>query len=304
MTSALPDVRTLNDAQFVDAIMGSEEGDLLRQLPIRRLVAQEFMVESFRPFVETPDLLEGEDELLEHWRRERREIATAAEEAARGALPEFDLSPSAGVEQKERLLLRMAANRRLDSWLTGQDRLTERPHSFGGDLYRLLTLPNYPRPLKVGICSASFYGSEPRQDQELRRLFINRSVLQAVEFALFPLAGIGGLTNASHWTAIRRPWRDAAPLRVLEATTRRGAFPQGLFFQKHPSDVVPRIDPRFIHDVGQAVLARLGFCPWWPRKTDEFMAERQENYPHAADDAMLRAWAARIYLMRRRARCT
>lgn len=304
MTSALPDVQTLSDPDLVDAIMASEEGDLLRQGPMRRLIAQEFRVEEVRPFVETPDLLDGEEELIEGWRRERGPIAAAAEESMREALGDFDLSSAAKPAQRDRVVLRLAACRRLDSWLTGQDRLTARPHAFAGDLYRLLTLPGYPRPIKIGICSASFYGSDARQDQELRRLYLNEGVLQTVEFTLYPLAGRGGLTNAAHWCKIRERWRDCAPLRILEATTRRGAFPRGLFFQKPPSDVVPRVDPLFIQQVGQEVFARLGICAWWPRQTDEFMSEHQGSFPTTADDATLRWWAAKIYLTRRRARST
>jgi hypothetical protein len=264
--------------------------------PVRRVIAQEIYFNQLRPFVETPDLLQLEPELLDEWRQLRPEIHRLGEISARRALQAFDLSADGPAEDKDRLLLRLAALRRLDSWLaTGGDRIVERPHSFGGDLYWTEEIPGLDRPMKVGLNFTHDYHPDPRHDAEFKAVLENEPAIAAVEFAIFPLPGRRGLLVPEHWRKIRARWLEVATLRDFDATSEVAAFPEGHLFIKPPAGMVARVPPEFLGQINPLLFLETGLCPWLPAVTAAFLERHQHEFEAVATDDQVRAWIARVF---------
>jgi hypothetical protein len=279
----------------VDRLFYDFPGRFLRLEPVRRLIAQEIYFDGLRPFVETPDLLQLEPKLLDEWRQLRPEIHRLGETSARRALQAFDLSADGPAEDKDRLLLRLAALRRLDSWLAaGGDRIVERPHSFGGDLYWPAEIPGFDRTMKVGLNFTHDYHPDPRHDAEFKAALENEPAIAAVEFALFPLPGRRGLLIPGHWRKIRARWREVAGLRDFDTTSEVAAFPEGCLFIKPPAGMMARVPPEFLGQINPLLFLETGLCPWLPAVTAAFLECHQHEFEAVATDDQVRAWIARI----------
>jgi hypothetical protein len=286
-----PDLHPYVDQLFYDFL-----GRFLCLDPVRRVIAQEIYFDQLRPFVETPDLLPHEPKMLDEWRQLRLEIHRLGETSARCALPAFDLRPGAPAEDKDRLLLRLAALRRLDSWLaTGGDRIIERPHSLGGDLYWTAEIPGFDRSMKVGLNFTHDYHPDPRHDAEFKAILANEPAIAAVEFALFPLAGREGLFVPSHWRKIRARWREVAGLRDFDTMSEVAVFPEGYLFTKPPPGVVARVPPEYLSQVNPLLFLETGLCPWLPAVTVAFLESHQHEFAAVATDDQIRAWIARVF---------
>jgi hypothetical protein len=286
----------------VEHLFYEEIGRFLCLEPNRRIIAQELYFDRLRPYVETPDLLVLEPGLIDQWRNLRPEIHKLTEGRARASLSNFDLTAAGSGHDKDRLLLRMAACRRLDAWLAASgERTMERPQSFGGDLYWTVEIPGYERLMKVGHNIMQEYRSDPRHDAELRPLLQNEEALTAVEFALFPLAGRDGLFLPDHWRKIRSRWREVSALREHDATSDISVFAEGYMFTKPKKGIVLRVSAEFIKDVDPMLFQESGLCPWLPAVTADFIRDHQHEFKPVADNNQVREWIARAFLSR--ARC-
>jgi hypothetical protein len=286
-----PDLHPDVDRLFYDFL-----GRFLCLDQVRRVIAQEIYFDRLRPFVETPDLLLHEPKLLDEWRQLRPEIHRLGETSARRALQAFDLSAGGPAEDKDRLLLRLAALRRLDSWLaTDGDRIIERPHSFGGDLYWMAEIPGFDRSIKVGLNFTHDYHPDPRHDAESKDVLENEPAIAAVEFALFPLAGREGLFVPGHWRKIRARWHEVAGLRDFDSTSEVAVFPEGYLFTKPTPGVVARVPPEFLGQVNPLLFLEAGLCPWLPTVTAAFLEHHQHEFEAMATDDQIRAWIARVF---------
>jgi len=280
----------------VDRIFYDFPGRFLCLEPVRRVIAQEIYFERLRPFVETPDLLRREPTLLDEWRQLRPEIHRLSETSARRALQAFDLSAGGPAEDKDRWLLRLAALRRLDAWLaTGGDRIIERPHSFGGDLYWTVEIPGFDRLMKVGLNFVHDYHPDPRHDAEFNAVLENEPAIAAVEFALFPLSGRKGLLVPDHWRNIRGRWREVATLRDFDTTSDVAVFPEGYLFVKPPAGVVARVPPEFLNQINPLLFLETGLCPWLPAVTAGFLERHQHEFEAVATDDQIRAWLSPVF---------
>jgi hypothetical protein len=263
--------------------------------PIRRMIAQEIYFDTLRPFVETADLLQNEPKLLDEWSHLRPAIYRLGEARAQSTLAAFDFSANGPTEDRDRLLLRLAALRRLDSWLaTGGDRTVERPHSFGGELYWTVEIPGCDRTMKVGLNFTHDYPSDPRHDAEFKGILENEPVITAVEFALFPLAGREGHFVPDHWRKIRGRWRELAAVRDFDAASEIAVFPEGYLFAKPPAGMVARVPHEFLRQVNPLLFLETGLCPWLPEVTAAFLESHQHEFSPAATNDQVRAWIARI----------
>jgi len=279
----------------VDRIFYDFPGRFLCLEPVRRMIAQEIYFDTLRPFVETADLLQLEPKLLDEWQQLRPKIHRLGETSARRALQGFDLSTGGPAEDKDRLLLRLAALRRLDSWLsTGGEGIVERPHSFAGDLYWPTEIPGFDRPMKVGLNFTHDYHPGPRHDAEFKAVLEDEPAIAAVEFALFPLSGRRGLFVPYHWRKIRARWREVSALRDFDATSEVAVFPEGYFFVKPPAGVVARVPREFLSLINPLLFLETGLCPWLPVVTGEFLASHQHEFEAVATDDQVRAWIARV----------
>jgi hypothetical protein len=289
ITVKSPELQVDVDRLFYDFL-----GRFLCLEPVRRIIAQEIYFDRLRPFVETPDLLHHEPKLLDEWRQLRPEIYRLGEASARCALQDFSAGGLA--EDKDRLLLRLAALRRLDSWLaTGGDRIIERPHSFGGDLYWMVEMPGFDRPMKVGLNFTHDYRPDPRHDAEFKAVLENESAIAAVEFALFPLVGREGLFVPDHWRKIRTRWCEVATLRDFDTTAEVAVFPEGYLFIKPPAGMVARVPPEFLDQISPFLFLETGICPWLPAVTAAFLECHQHEFTAMATDDQIRAWIARVF---------
>jgi hypothetical protein len=262
--------------------------------PIRRIIAQEIYFDRLRPFVETPNLLQHEPKLLDEWKQLRPDIYWLSETSARRKLQVFDLSVGGPKEDKDRLLLRLAALRRLDSWLApGGDRIVERPHSFGGDLYWTMEIPGFDRPMKVGLNFAHDYHPDPRHDAEFKAVLENEPAIAAVEFALFPLSGRRGLFVPDHWRRICARWHEVATLRDFDLTSEIAVFPEGNLFAKPLSGMVARVPQEFLDQINPLLFLETGLCPWLPAVTVGFLECHPHEFEAVATDDQIRAWIAR-----------
>jgi hypothetical protein len=280
----------------VDRLFYDFLGRFLCLEPVRRVIAQEIYFDRLRPFVETPDLLQLEPKLLDEWRQLRPEIHRLGETSARRALQAFDLSAGGPTEDKDRLLLRLASLRRLDSWLaTGGDRIIERPHSFGGDLYWTAEIPDSDRPMKVGLNFTLDYHPDPRHDAEFKAALENEPVIAAVECALFSLPGRRGLLVPDHWRRVRARWREVAALRDFDTTSEVAVFPEGYLFIKPPTGVVARIPQEFLGQINPLLFLETGLCPWLPEVTARFLELHQHEFEAVATDGQIRSWITRVF---------
>jgi hypothetical protein len=284
----------------VDQLFYDFPGRFLRLDPVRRVMAQEIYFDQLRPFVETPDLLRHESKLLDEWRQLRPEIYQWSEASARRALQAFDLSAGGPAEDKDRLLLRLVALRRLDSWLAkGGDRILERPHSLGGDLYWTAEIPGFDRPMKVGLNFTHDYHPDPRHDAEFKAVLENEPAIAAVEFALFPLPGRRGLFVPGHWRKIRARWREVAVLRDFDTTSEIAVFPEGYLFIKPPAGVVACVPQEFLGQINPLLFLETGLCPWLPAVTAVFLECHQHEFEAVATDDQVRAWITRVFSVER-----
>ncbi len=264
--------------------------------PIRRVIAQEIYFDKLRPFVETTDLLQHEPKLLAEWKQMRPEIHRLGEASARCALLAFDFSANGPAEDKDRLLLRLAAVRRLDSWLaSGGDIVIERPHSFGGDLYWTVEVPGFDRPMKVGLNFTHAHHADPRHDAEFKAVLENEPAFAAVEFALFPLPGRHHQLVPEHWRRIRGRWREVAALRDFDATSEVAVFPDGYLFTKPPAGMVARVPQEFLSQINPLLFLETGLCPWLPEVTMAFLESHQYEFSTVATDDQIRAWIVRVF---------
>jgi hypothetical protein len=280
----------------VDRFFYDFPGRFLCLEPVRRMIAQEIYFDTLRPFVETPDLLQHESKLLDEWRQLRPKIHRLGGTSARRTLQTFDLSAGGPAEDKDRLLLRLSALRRLDSWLaTGGDRIVERPHSFAGDLYWTAEIPGFDRLMKVGLNFTHDYHPDSRHDAEFKAVLENEPAIAAVEFALFPLSGREGLFVPDHWRKIRARWREVAALRDFDTTSEIAVFPEGYLFAKPPAGMVARVPQEFLSQINPLLFLETGLCPWLPIVTGEFLASHQHEFGAVATDGQIRAWIARVF---------
>jgi hypothetical protein len=263
--------------------------------PVRRIIAQEIYFDRLRPFVETADLLQDEPKLIDEWRQLRPEIHRLSETSARRTLQAFDLSAGGPVEDKDRLLLRLATLRRLDSWLVAGGRAIERPHSLGGDLYWTVEIPGFDHPMKVGLDFTHDYHPDPRHDAEFNAVLENEPAISAVEFALFPLPGRQGLLMPEHWRSVRVRWREVAVLRDFDTTSEVAVFPEGYLFIKPSAGMVARVPPEFLGQINPLLFLETGLCPWLPEVTAAFLESHQHEFEAVATDDQVRAWIARVF---------
>jgi hypothetical protein len=263
--------------------------------PVRRVIAQELYFDRLRPFVETPDLLQHEPKLLAEWSQLRPDIHRLGEASARCTLQAFDLSAGGPAEDKDRLLLRLAALRRLDSWLaSGGDRVIERPHSFGGDLYWTVEVPGFDRPMKVGLNFTHDYHPDPRHNAEFKAVLENEPAIAAVEFALFPLPGRQCQLVPDHWRKIRGRWREVAALRDFDGMSDVAVFPEGYLFAKPPAGMLARVPQEFLSQINPLLFIETGLCPWLPEVTAAFLESHQHEFSAVATDGQIRAWIMRV----------
>jgi hypothetical protein len=280
----------------VDRLFHDFLGRFLCLEPVRRVIAQEIYFNTLRPFVETPDLLQHELKLLDEWRQLRPEIHRLGETGARHTLQAFDLSAGGPTEDRDRLLLRLAALRRLDSWLaTGGDKIVERPHSFAGDLYWPVEITGFDRPMKVGLNFTHDYHPDPRHNAEFKAVLENEPAIAAVEFALFPLSGRRGLFVPDHWRKIRARWHEVSALRNFDTTSEIAVFPEGYLFAKPPAGMVARVPPEFLSQINPLLFLETGLCPWLPAVTATFLESHQHEFMAVATDDQIRAWIARMF---------
>lgn len=162
----------------------SPVGVFLRNPGVKSIIAEDIMLDRAQAIIDTPSFLEGEDNLVREWLSARGAFGKELDEIAREALSAF--APFDNEVSGRRLLLRLAAYRRLDMVFSGRQIFAPCPE-MGGEPYSAVVLPDHPDAMPVGTVSSVTFEIDPRQNQAVRAFIIYPARAEIVEAAIEPL---------------------------------------------------------------------------------------------------------------------
>ena len=272
-------------------MMASPIRELLQRPVFLRMLREDTYLESLRPYVESADLTEGEEPLLDEWAKQREKEFPAWKKWAIQSLPQFK---GEDPQTRDRINLRLSAMRRLDIGITGTETLKTRPAPFGGDLYVAIHLDSIQKTIKVGLPHSAKLGNDIRKFNLLSEAITSLENIEAIEDALFSLSAGEAKNDPSAWSTIRKKWQDALPLRLHEISSITNYLPKGIYSSKPVSGLVRRLDEATTLKLGQDTLQEFNLCAWWPRATEMFVAANQHLIPQLPGDEVLRDWLLQI----------
>lgn len=217
-------------------------GAFFEREEVRRAIAEDIILEQFKPFVFTALFIDDEA-LLSSWRAQRPEAAALARRLAE---PEVAAFKSLSKEFYElRLRLRLSAYRKLDVWWCGSEIFV--PHEcLGAEPYFVLTLPGYPaQPVKIGQTRSMSYASDPKRDAVALELMQKKELVDLIERARFPLLPPPGDTAAQEWADLQSILSIAEHFRAFNRQSKLPVFPKALIVDPSaiPAGFVARFAP-------------------------------------------------------------
>jgi hypothetical protein len=198
-------------------------GAFFEREEVRRAIAEDILLEQFKPFVFTALFLDAES-LQTSWKVSRPDAYTLAKRLTEGDLTSYEgTSPET---YAQRALLRMTAYRKVDIWWCGNEIFT--PHeSLGAEPYFTITLPGYEsRPVKIGAVQSMLYASDPKKDAVALELIQKGALTAPIEKALFPLLPPEGTTAPSEWEDLQAILKVAESFRAFDRTHKLPVFPK------------------------------------------------------------------------------
>ena len=194
-------------------------GRMGRHPEVLLALAQDQLAAMLAPFLHLPDLLAGEDGLLEDWARQRPAVAAEADLAVPAdwsrPLREF------------RLRLRRAALRRLDAAATGREIFLPCPAYFGEPYLAFDLAPGLG--FKAGVVQQASYWSFPEGAARSRAWRLDSRLVAAVEARLFPLLSPDAPADKVFPAAATR-WLGLGPLRAFESRSPLPLFPRSTIY--------------------------------------------------------------------------
>ena len=201
-------------------------GQFFEREDLRRAVAEDIILEQFKPFVFTA-LFVDDEALISAWRAQRPEGHALALQLA---TPE--LSPYAKLEKsvyEPRLRLRLSAYRKIDVWWCGESELFIPHESLGAEPYFTITLQGYEhQPVKIGQTRSSTYASDPKRDAVALELMQKKEMVDKVERALYPLLPLENPTAPQEWSDLQTILSVAENFRTFNRQHKLPAFPKAL----------------------------------------------------------------------------
>lgn len=278
-------------------LCATEVGRLYRLPSVRRAVAQDAVLKTLLPFVQTPDLIEDEEALLQEWEAARREAYAAAKASWEGISSVYAGAGSVPLRRK----LRMAACRKLDACVTGKEAFRLHP-ALGGFPHFVLKLDHPRLTVKIGAVIRSSYGTQP-DSPKVPEALSQETVVNAVERALLGFTPPSGSPReAEEWTRAARVWTEVEAMRTFESGMKLPLdtassesvviFPEG----QTPTGYLDRVDRSELRAIGLDVeqLVRAGISPYIAVPVAEYL----ERNP-ALVDAIEPESACRDHLIRR-----
>lgn len=192
---------------------------------VRRAIAEDILLDQFKPFVFTALFIDDEM-ILSSWRAARPESYTLAQRLAQGELIAYEILPKDIYER--RLHLRLSAYRKLDIWWCGSE-LFVPCEALGAEPYFNLTLPGYPsHAVKIGQTRSATYTSDPKRDAQALELMQNRELVDLVERARYPLLPSESSTTIQEWADLQTVLKVAETFRVFNRQNKLPVFPKAL----------------------------------------------------------------------------
>lgn len=218
-------------------------GAFFEREEVRRAVAEDILLDQFKPFVFTALFIDDEP-LLNTWRLQRPESWALAERLARAELAAYaNLTPEF---YHLRLRLRLSAYRKVDVWWCGSE-LFIPAEALGAEPYFTLTLPGYEsQVVKIGQTRSANYNSDPKRDAVALELMQNRDIVDAIERARYPLLPTEGPTAVQEWADLQSVLAVAETFRVFNRQSKLPVFPKTLIVE--PSAIPFGFAARFAPD--------------------------------------------------------
>jgi len=248
---------------------------------VRLALAQDKLAAALEPMLRVPDLLAGEDQLAEAWRRDRPEAAANADAGAETLAPSCSASTEVGLWRRR---LRFAALRRLDAAAVGREIYVPCPAFFGEPYLNFASAPEFS--FKAGLVRTAKTWPNPASEALSRAWRADAERIAAAESWLFPvLSCAGGRSDAEVATALAL-WLALTPVRDFEARSSWPLFPpaSGSPDQLELPGFKVRIRPETMRELGGSyrTLATAGLSP--------YLAEPFADYCETQRD-LLAAWS-------------
>jgi hypothetical protein len=272
-------------------------GFFIRGDELRDLIAQDALLREAAPWIQVVRPLEGEETNLAEWQTARPEIFEAARRCACDSLPMFASTQSLGA--KRRMLVRMAALRRLDASYCGNQTFV-RVAELGNEPHFEMPVPGLPFPMKVGRVRTATYAGDPKKDREVTALFSNESAVQLVERAVaggFPSdlpPRLAANDDLDGWEKLAQFVAGIEPLRAWERSSKLSVLPTGWWFDIANLPAAVLIRPpvkRLIEQTGHegaAVLVReAGICPFICEPAQRYLDSVKDVCAPASDELLL-----------------
>jgi hypothetical protein len=207
-------------------------GAFFEREDLRRGIAEDIILEQFKPFVFTA-LFIDDDALLSSWKACRPDAFLLAKQLAEAELSPYAVLPPDIVAR--RLNLRLSAYRKIDAWWCGSELFV--PHeSLGAEPYFTITLKGYENhPVKIGQTRSFSYASDPKRDAVALEIMQKKEMVDAVERARFPLLPPEGPGAPAEWAELQAVLIVAENFRAACRLSKLPIFPKALI-----------VDPRAI----------------------------------------------------------
>lgn len=214
-------------------------GAFFEREEVRRAIAEDIILEQFKPFVFTSIFLDS-DALQASWRVTRPEAYMLAKRLSENDLAAYASMPPEPLNKRHRL--RMSAYRKLDAWWCGNEIFT--PHeTLGAEPYFTLALPGYEaRPVKIGSVQSTLYNSDPKRDAVALELIQKVELLEPIERSLFPLLPPDNATAPQEWLELQAVLAAAEPFKLFDRSHKLPVFPKAVLVdpQAIPTGFVAR----------------------------------------------------------------
>ncbi len=200
-------------------------GAFFEREEVRRAIAEDILLEQFKPFVFTA-LFIDEEPILASWRAQRPDAYTLAKKLAEEALKPFEsLSKE---HYRRRFDLRLSTYRKIDVWWCGSELFV--PHeALGAEPYFTITLPGYEAsPVKIGQTRSFNYASDPKRDAVALDLLLKKEIVDSIERARYPLLPQEGPQMVEEWSDLQAVLGVAETFRAFDRQNKLPAFPKTL----------------------------------------------------------------------------
>ena len=247
-------------------------GAFLRNPSVIKMLAEDRVLRDFMPWVHVVRPMEGEEQLIRDWAEARPNIHAPLLSIAHHELASFAAVDDEG--SRLRIMVRLAAYRRLDAAYCGEQVFAKSPE-LGGEPYFHVLVPGLADPMRVGVVSSARYVGDPKKDAEILEICRNAEAISAVEDAIAGCVPFEDTPNA--WAKTVNNLAAANAMRSWERSNKTSLLAHGWWFDvmNLPEGIVLRRGAsQLLHDCGHEgpllIMRQLGISP--------FIAEVGQGY--------------------------